>query len=598
MGVEAERFMRFDCPLGNDMLWVRHFSGSEALGDCFEYSVMLFSKYPYIKGEDILGQSATVEVLFNPDKPRYFNGIVCEFGYVGTQEGHYAYRAVLRPWFWLLSRNRECRIYQNMTTLDIKTEIFSRYAFAESEEHCYGTLTPREYCVQYRESDFDFVSRLFESDGLYYYFKHEKDKHTLVALDSPSAHSPASGYEEVYYGRLEDEKQRSIGVFYEWSCKQSITSGKLVLSDFNFKKSRSDMKVDRAEPKKHEHADGEIFDYPGRYVEVASGEDNAKVRLEELQVGYDVSRGVTDSRGLSTGSTFKLKGHPREAQNKEYLIVGTHYDIDSGSFRSGTVSHPQMTTHVTVIDKTIQYRPASTTPIPRIPGPQTAKVVGPKDVEIWTDEFGRVKVQFPWDRYGKNDATSSCFVRVSQAWAGSDFGSMHIPRIGQEVLVDFIDGDLDRPIIVGRVYNDANMPPFKLTDNATQSGIRSHTIKGPKDAYNELRFEDKQDEELVNLQAQKDLTTKVKHNSSTTIGNNHTHKVKKDMRVTVEEGSYETKVEKKNFLVEAKTKIKLVVGTVSIELDDKSIKLTTPTASLVLGPDGAVMKGLPIKLNP
>lgn len=597
MGVEAERYMRFDCPLGNDMLWVRHFTGSESLGACFEYSVTLFSKYPYIQAKDLLGKSATVEVLFNPDKPRYFNGLVCEFGYVGVQEHFHAYRAVLRPWFWMLSRNRECRIYQNMTTLDIKTEIFSRYSFAESDEQCFGTLTPREYCVQYRESDFDFVNRLFEADGIYYYFKHEKDKHKLVVTDSPSAHSPAPGYEEIYYGRFENEKQRQIGVFYEWSSKQSITSGRVVLNDYDFTKSRADIKVQRADPKEHDHSDAEIFEYPGRYAEVSSGDDNAKVRLEELQVGYDVSRGVTDSRGLTTGVIFKLKDHPREEQNQDYLIIAAHYDIDSGSFRTGTVSHPQMSTHVTAIEKSIQFRPHGRTPIPRIPGPQTAKVVGPKDSEIWTDEFGRVKIQFPWDRYGKSDATSSCFVRVSQAWAGADFGSLHVPRIGQEVLVDFIDGDLDRPIIVGRVYNDANMPPFKLPDNASQSGIRSHTLKGSKEQYNELRFEDKKDSELVFMQAQKDLTTKVKHNSATTIGNNHTHKVKKEMRVTVEEGSYEAKVEKGHYFVDAATNIKLTVGGCSIEIDKTQIKLTTASGVLVLGPEGATLNGAQVKLN-
>jgi type VI secretion system secreted protein VgrG len=595
MGIETEREMEFHCPLGPDVLMVRHFSGAERLGGNFEYVVTLFSKNQNIEFEQLLGKHATVEVRFGLSAPRYFDGIVCEFSHQGSEAHHALYRIVLRPWFWLLSRNRDCRIFQNQTTLEIARTIFQDRGFSDHDDHLFNGLTAREYCVQYNESDFDFISRLFEHEGIYYFFKHELGKHTLVLADSLSAHDPVPGFEKLPYAFVTDDSRNDLGRFYDWTTTKQVLPGKVHLNDYDFKKSRANLAVDRTDPKQHEHADAELHTYPGHYAEPAPGMDKATVRLEEATMSYDIARGVTDSRGLFAGALITLEKHPRDDQNREYLIVGAHYDIDSGSYRSGGASALQMTTQITALDSKTQFRPARITPVPCVSGPQTARVVGHKGAEIWTDEFGRVKVQFPWDRLGKYDAQSSCWIRVSQAWAGAGWGGIHIPRVGQEVLVGFIDGDLDRPIVIGRVYNDYNKLPYDLPKNATQSGIRSHTVEGGREDYNELRFEDAKKKEEVRLRAQRNLTTQVKNDSATTIGHDHAHTVKNNMKITVAEGDFNATVSTgtmlhyvpknvydvcaKEIVETADEAITFRVKEVSIRIDAKSISLNVGTAT-------------------
>jgi type VI secretion system secreted protein VgrG len=591
MGIETERELEFHCPLGPDVLMVRHFAGAEYLGGNFEYVVTLYSDDQNVKLESLLGKHATVAVKFDPSQPRYFDGIVSEFSHQGTEADSALYRVVLRPWLWLLSRNRDCRIYQNQTTLEIAQQIFKERGFSDTDVHLFMGLTTREYCVQYNESDFDFISRLFEYEGIYYFFKHELGKHTMVLADSLSAHDPAPGFETLSYAKTSGSG-RSEGAFYDWTATKQVLPGKVNLNDFDFKKSRANLAVGRADAKPHEHAESEVYLYPGRYHEVGPGMDNAIVRLEEASMPHDLARGVTDCRGLFAGALFTLQEHPRDDQNKEYLVVSAHYDIDSGPYRSGGASALRMTTHLTALDSKVQYRPARVTPIPSVSGPQTARVVGPKASEIWTDEFGRVKVQFAWDHLGKFDENSSCFVRVSQTWAGAEWGSIHIPRIGQEVLVDFIDGDLDRPIIIGRVYNDYNKPPYGLPKNATQSGIKSHTVEGGRDDYNELRFEDAKAKEEIVLRAQRNLTTRVRNDSSTTIGNNHTHTVSKNMKVLVQEGDYNSTVSKGTMLsyvpenvydVCAKEIVETADDSITFQVKDVSIRIDAKSISLNVG---------------
>lgn len=591
MGTETERELEFHCSLGPDVLMVRHFVGAEHLGGNFEYAVTLYSTDQNVKLESLLGKHATVEVKFDPSTPRYFDGIVSEFSHQGAEGDYALYRAVLRPWFWLLSRNRECRIFQNKTTLEIARDIFKDRGFSEYDDHLFNGLATREYCVQYNESDFDFISRLFEHDGIYYFFKHELDKHTLVLADSLSAHNPAEGCEKLSYAKTSGGSKPE-GAFYDWSTTKQVMPGKVDLNDFDFKKSRANLAVGRADPKQHAHADSALYFYPGRYTEAGPGSDNAVVRLEEAATPHDLARGVTDCRGLSAGALFTLQDHPRDDQNKEYLIVSAHFDIDSGQYRSGGASALRMTTHLTALDSKTQYRPPRHTPIPSVSGPQTARVVGPKGSEIWTDDYGRVKVQFAWDHFGTFDENSSCFVRVSQAWAGSEWGSIHVPRIGQEVLVDFVDGDLDRPIIVGRVYNDYNKPPYGLPKNATQSGIKSHTVEGGRDDYNELRFEDAKKKEEILLRAQRNLTTRVRADSSTTIGANHSHTVKKNMKVMVTEGDYNTTVSKGTMLsyvpenvydVMAKEIVETADESITFQVKDVSIRIDAKSISLNVG---------------
>lgn len=607
MGIESERELEFHSPLGPDTLMVRHFVGSEHLGTPFEYSVTLFSQNHDIESEALLGNSCTVEVKLDRDKPRYFNGIACEFSHVGISEGYAVYRLTMRPWFWLLSRNAECRIFQNKTTLEIARQIFDDNGFPDRSDHLFNALTPREYCVQFNESDYAFLSRLFEYEGIYYYFKHEKDKHTLVLADSISAHDPAPGYEQIAYANYLKERKTGLGTFSEWVATKQIRAGGVKLNDFNFKKSRANISAERTSPKEHEHADAKIYTYPGQYQEPAPGTDNAVVRLEEAQLQYDLARGATDCRGLFTGALFTLTDHPRKDQNKKYLVVSARYEIDSGQYRSGGSGATRMRSEVHVLDSAVQYRSPRVTAIPFVPGAQTARVVGPKGQEVWTDNFGRVKVQFAWDMEGKYDENSSCFIRVSQTWAGKDWGAWHIPRIGQEVLVGFLDGNLDKPIVIGRVHNDYNEGAWKLPDQASRSGFKTHSFEGGKDDFNELRFEDAKQQEEIFVRAQRNLMTRVRKDRHTFVGNDQSHTVKKNVSVVLQEGNYgnttlkgsishiapenKFEVSAKEIVCTADNSITLSVANSSITIDKKGItlavggttelKLTSPKLSAI-----------------
>jgi type VI secretion system secreted protein VgrG len=491
----------------------------------------------------------------------------------------------------------------------------SRPKFANfDDERLFPKPKQRQYTVQYRESDFDFLQRLFEEEGIYYYFTHEEKSHKLVLGDAIACHDTPKGCETIPYQRLTSDKIPELGQFLEWNTTKQIRSGKVKLNDYDFKNSRGHIDVNKANPKQHEHADMQLYDFPGRYEERDPGERYAQVRLEESLAMHELVRGSTDNTRLYAGALFMLDHRERPDQSREYLVISARYDIDSGSYQSGRAASAYMTTHITALPSEVAYRPARVTRRPFVAGPQTARVVGPKNQEIWTDEHARVKVQFAWDPNGEFDENSSCWVRVSQAWAGAGFGGIHIPRIGQEVLVEFVDGDLDRPIITGRVYNDYNPPPYKLPDHATQSGLKSHTVEGGRENYNELRFEDKKGSEELHVQAERDLTMRVKRDRTTSIGHTHKHTVKKDINVTVQEGEYTVEVKKgpmftsvpeAEFQVNSKTvtynvdqDLQLICGACKIEMDATKIVLTAGTNTITLDPSGIAIVGMPaVKIN-
>ena len=632
MGIETARHLEFHSDL-KDKLMVRHFVGTEELGDCFEYSVTLYSTASDVKLEALLGKSVTVEVrLGTIVEPRYFNGIVTEFSYLGTEETYSLYRVIMRPWLWLLSHASGCEVFQNLSALDIARDMFgkgngdkpstqlraeTRSEIANFDDgRLFPKPKPREYCVQYRESDLDFVHRLFEEEGIYYYFKHELGKHTLVLSDAIACHDAVPGFEVIEYGKVANEKLAHIGQFYEWTSTKRVRTGIFKMKDYDPDKSLAPLEVQRSHPKEHPNNKWEVYSYPGRYKEDDPGNRFAQLRLEESHATHEVMRGVTDCTRLHAGALFILNHQDRKALSREYLIATARYDVDSGSYQSGGAGSVRMTTHVTAIPSEVQFRPARTTPRPFVAGPQVAKVVGPKDQELWTDPLGRVKIQFRWDREGKYDENSSCFVRVSQAWAGTGFGGVHVPRIGQEVLVGFIDGDLDKPIIVGRVYNDKVAPPkdWKLPAGATMSGIRSHTVKGGEENYNEFRFEDAKGKEEVYLRAERDQRTRVRRDKTTTVGNSQTHTVKKDINVTVEEGEYTvavkkgpmfTEVPEAEFQVNSKfitgnvtEDVTLIAGPCKIFMDKTKIVLTAFENTITLDVSGIEIKGLPtVRIN-
>lgn len=464
--------------LGQDVLLLRHMKAHENLSHPFQFDLELLSENNEIRFTDVLGKPMVVWLNLPEKRSRYFHGWVSQFQQVLNRGRYAVYQAVLRPWFWFLSRTADCRIYQNQNVPDIVKSIFREHGFVDFEDKLTEQYSSREYCVQYRETTLDFISRLLEEEGIYYYFKHEKDKHLLVLTDSVIAHSPFSGYEEIPYLAIGGHERNFVEHIYDWELLQKVQPGAYAHTDFDFKVPRKNLYRRLEMPRQYRADYYEIYDYPGCYTELALGEKYARVRLGERQAQYETVEGYSDARGLATGRLFTLVNFPRSDQNRQYLLTETRIELDSDDYEArqeGQPSGPLYKCRFTAIDAKESYRPLRKTPKAIVQGPQTATVVGPAAQEIWTDQHGRVKCQFHWDRYGGSDENSSCWIRVSQPWAGKGWGGISIPRIGQEVIVDFLEGDPDRPIITGRVYNGANKPPYPLPSGAVISGMKSNT---------------------------------------------------------------------------------------------------------------------------
>jgi type VI secretion system secreted protein VgrG len=529
---------------------VEHISGSETLGDPFTIELYLLSESPDQDVSALVGDTVTLTIEGEAGPGRFFNGYVTRMALTGTFDKYARYHLTVRPWFWMLSGRENSRVFQEQSVTDIAKTLFREHGFSDFEDSLSGNYPVKDFVVQYRESDFAFISRLFEHAGIYYYFRHEAGRHVLVLADSISAHATIPGYETVGFhpeGQANPEEAEYIN---SWELVHQWRSGAFVTNEFDFQRPRASLMASLQATAQHKMGDLEVFDYPGGYDDQGEGQDYARSRLEELQKDVEVAHGAGDVRGIGAGTVFSLIDYPAASQNKQYLIVAASYDAANPAHDSGNDSAGYFHFSFTAADSKVPFRPALATPRPRVEGVQTAIVVGPSGEEIWTDKYGRVKVQFHWDREGKDDENSSCWVRVAQLWAGSGWGGVHIPRIGQEVIVDFLEGDPDRPIITGRVYNADNMPPYDLPANQTQSGIKSHSTKeGGLNNFNELRFEDKKGSEEVYVQAEKDLDTLVKndetrsvgHDRSTdvsndetvNVGNNRTEKVGKDETITI-----------------------------------------------------------------
>ncbi|RVA01797.1 type VI secretion system tip protein VgrG, partial [Mesorhizobium sp. M7A.F.Ca.US.002.01.1.1] len=396
-----------------------------------------------------------------------------------------------------------------------------------------GSYPPREYCVQYDEPDLDFVQRLLEHEGILYFFEHDDGKHTLVLADAMSKLKPAPGYEKVLYNFEGQGSRRDVEYITEWIPGSSVRPGAYAHTDYDFTKPGADLMAKSAQPFSHKEAAGENYRQPGAHLETGRGDSLAAIRREEIQAVHQRIAAVGTVRGLYSGCTFKLDSFPREDQNQEYLVVSAEYRLFDPGYRAhADVNSENFKVILGLAPTALPYRPPRITPRPIMRGPQTATVVGPSGEEIFTDKYARVKVQFHWDRLGKKDQNSSCFVRVSQTWAGSGWGFIQIPRIGQEVIVDFIEGDPDLPIITGRVYNASQMPPYGLPGSATQSGWKSDSSKGGG-GYNELMFEDKAGSELVNFQAQKDHNLLVKHDRTKLVQHDQSDRIDHDAKHSV-----------------------------------------------------------------
>ncbi len=516
-----ERIVDVVTPLGKDALWFREMVGSEAISGLFEFDLTLHSKQGSISAKSLLGKPITMLIETEAKAaPRALNGICTRFASAGREGDHLVYTAKLRPWLWLASRRSDCKIFQFKSVPDIVTEVLARYGHPIRKKLT-KSYRSWDYCVQYQETDLNFVMRLLEHEGISFYFDHTPGNHTLVLTDDVSSHPPITGRSTINYIGIDAVTVANEEHFNSWSIREEIDPGEYYSIDYDFEKPSVDLYAVRGDARGHSHDSYQQFDWPGGYTDHGDGEKYAGVRMEMLTAEQERAYGTCTVRTMAPGHLFTLARCPREDQNREYLIVGVTYFFRDNSRRTAGdgAGDSMWELRVTAHPSSIPFRPQLLTPKPRTTGPQTAVVVGPAGEEIYTDKYGRVKVQFFWDRYGKKDQDSSCWIRVATPWAGEKWGAIHIPRIGQEVVVDFLGGDPDYPIITGSVYNALQMPPYALPDNKTASGFKSRSTKGGGATdFNEIRMEDKKGEEQFYMHAQKDFDTVIENDESRMVG--------------------------------------------------------------------------------
>lgn len=549
---QADRSIAITTPLGEDKLLLASMVYTEQLGRPFIIKAELLSETQDLDFLAIIGMGVTIRWLMPEEngeaKKRYFSGYVSAFVQLPFAEGFHRYEATIVPWLWFLTRTADCRIFHkdmkptapdDMKAPSVLKLAFKIHGYDDFEPSLSGEYRELDHCVQYRETDFNFVSRLMEQEGIYYFFKQVDEggviKHKLVLADSASAHSEYPGYETLRYLASEDGAGETKGNILAWSRTKQVLSGTYKVNDYDFKRPKTSLLGSSSEEREHANASFEIYDFPSNFSDEASGDHGgayAKLRIQELQAQHDIVTGRTNSPGLACGSKFTLEGHPRDDQNGAYLVVGLTYRCSAQNYHQANASSDRgvFECEFAAIPADSVFRPARITKKPKIHGPQTAIVVGPKDEEIYTDKFGRVKVQFHWDLYSEANQDTPCWVRVSQLWAGKKWGTTFLPRIGQEVIVEFLDGNPDRPIVTGAVYNGDCEPPYTLPEKAAVSTIKSNST--PKSTgFNELRFDDKKDEEQVFLHAEKDLEIRVKKDAKEWIG--------KDQHLWIKENQYE-----------------------------------------------------------
>ena len=521
---QANRLLSISTPLGEDVVLLQGLTGREGISRLFNFQLDLLAyDNDSILFKSIVGQNVTITIHLPDGTPRYINGYVSRFAQGATDDRYFThYTAEVVPWLWFLTRQADCRIFQNKAAPDIISDVFGLFGFSNFRKSLTGTYQPLEYCVQYRETAFNFVSRLMEEFGIFYYFDHSSQgQHTLVMADSSSG-LQACPDSPFSYGTMTGGLENTE-VIDAWHVEQELRTGKYSVTDYNFTTPSTSLLAN--EPtvvSVPPNPDLELFDYPGLYLTKDQGDSVAKLRMEEEEATYMMATGASNCRGLMSGYTFELQNHYRTDQNASYLLTEVQHVASAGdSYTAGTEGSEHYSNHFTCIPAAVTYRPARVTPKPFVQGPQPALVVGKSGEEIWTDSFGRIKVQFYWDRQGQKDENSSCWIRVSQPWAGKGWGAIWIPRIGQEVMVSFLEGDPDRPLITGRVYNADQTVPYTLPDNQTRSTFQSRSSKGGGTSnYNEIRFEDLKDSEQIFINAEKDMDHRVEHDSREYIGNN------------------------------------------------------------------------------
>ena len=568
---QADRPISVKTPLGADKLLLIGISGQEAVSKLFLYQLEVLAKVGTpVAFDKLLGQSITAEMQFHPSEPkkRYLNGICCRISEKGQSDEFTTYQLDVVPKFWLATRKAQSRIFQQMSVPDILKKVLDGIDTAFELQ---GTFEKRDYCVQYRETDFNFACRLMEEEGIFFFFKHVDGSHKMVIANTPQSHSETPDgskliYETVAGGNRPEDR------IYDWQKQQELRSGKYLLWDHTFELPHKHLEADRdiqdsvqVGEVTHKLKVGgndnlEIYDYPGEYAQRFDGvnpgggdqaselqkifQDNnrtVEIRMQEEAAASIVIQGASTCRQLVSGHKFKLERHFNA--DGEYLLRSVSHTVKYDAYRSGSSGEFHYTNQFTVMPFALPFRPARVTPKPVIHGTQSAVVVGPPGEEIWPDKYGRIKVQFHWDREGKNNEKSSCWIRVTTSWAGKQWGGVCIPRVGQEVIVAFQEGDPDQPIVVGSVYNYEQMPPFKLPEGKAQMGMKSRSHKGG--GFNEISIDDTSGKEKITIHGQHDMGTTVEHDDTQTVHNNrtitvdgkHTETVKKDMSIQITEGN-------------------------------------------------------------
>ncbi|MBC7797373.1 MAG: type VI secretion system tip protein VgrG [Pyrinomonadaceae bacterium] len=650
---QDNKLLNLVTPLGKDFLLLESFAANEGISELFRYELEMLHDEgdaghdPMIVDVSrILGQSVTIHVEQKEGTKRFFNGIVSEFSQ-GSRNGRFTnYQAVVVPEIWLLTQIKQSRIFQHLSIPDILKKVFEGH---ETSFELQGTFEQREFCVQYRESDWDFASRLMEEEGIYYYFAHENGKHKLIVANTPQSHADCPGKSEIEFA-LEVEADDLTTAISSWRVEHRLRTGKTTLWDYHFQLPTN--KLDAEQPSRFDIGNNqelESYDFPAGYangfdgIDKSGGEQSsnlqkvfqvkqriAEIRQQEIDAEYQTTKATSDCCSLTAGHRFKLKSHPNRANNIRHVLTKVeHQAVQSPSYISGEdVSEAYSNSFVCMAygGNNAPFRPPQKTPKPTVQGSQTATVVGPAGEEIFTDKYGRVKVQFSWDRSLPFSPESSCWIRVAHDLAGNKWGQMHIPRIGQEVIVDFIEGNPDQPIITGAVYNPETMPHYELPKFKTLTYIKTRTSPDDGKGYNELRFEDKAGKEQVFVRSQKRMDVRVRANLyetcggdrqevigvradekpggnlATTIGGSHDLHIKADEFIGID-GKLNIAVKGEvveDFQTSLSTmvKMKAELNAMEITLEAKTkITLKVGGNCIMIDPSGITIAGTMVKIN-
>ncbi len=634
---QAYRSLEVVTPLGDDVLLLVGLTGQEGISQLFSFQLELIAKNESeVAFDKLLGQKITVRLSMPGDRVRYFNGVCARVSEGGRGRYFTSYHMDIVPQFWLLGRKSQSRIFQEMSVTDILKKVLEGM---DVEYGFQGKYEPRIFCVQYRETDFNFASRLMEEEGIYYFFKHQTDKHIMVLSDTPKTHPEVPEGSELIFDMIEGGL-REEGRVYAWEKAQELRSGKVTLRDYNFGLPQNRLPVDQTVMTsvqvgevQHKLKVGgndtlEIYDYPGGYARRFDSEqvgskvfqDNKRtvaIRMQQQEASSLNVRGASTCRNLVSGHKLKLLGHFNA--DGEYLLTSVQHACSLGdNFRSGGEEEFSYDNTFTCIPLSLPFRPLQVTPKPVVKGTQTAVVVGPPGEEIHTDKYGRIKVLFHWDREGDANEKASCWIRVATPWAGSGWGTVHIPRVGHEVVVDFLEGDPDQPIVIGSVYNALQLPANKLPDAKNISGIKSNSTLGGG-GYNELSMDDTKGKEKITIHAQFDINTRVENDFieevvndyHETIGGNKFEQVTGDSHLLVKgddnyktEGTYSIEagadIQKKvgaNYALDAASEIHLKAGKNLVIESGQGLTLKVGGSFIVLAPGQLDIKGTKVNIN-